>query len=143
MADILQDSDAVFRRQTVLALVAVFGGAALVLALVGLYGLVSQTLAERTREIGVRVTLGARPGHVAASIMRRGLIPAIAGIVLGVAASLVAAQAIDTLLFGTSPTDPATLAAVVAALAATAVLACALPAARALRIDPVEALRQE
>jgi predicted permease len=143
MADILQDSDAVFRRQTVLALVAVFGGAALVLALVGLYGLVSQTLAERTREIGVRVTLGARPGHVAASIMRRGLIPAIAGIVLGVAASLVAAQAIDALLFGTSPTDPATLATVVAALAATAVLACALPAARALRIDPVEALRQE
>jgi predicted permease len=143
MAGILRDSDAVFRRQTVLALIAVFGGAALVLALVGLYGLVSQTVAERTREIGVRVTLGARPGHVAAAVLRRGLTPVLIGLVLGMAGSLVATQAIDTLLFGTSPTDPATLTAVVAALTAAATLACVAPAARALHIDPVEALRRE
>lgn len=143
MTRLVQDSDAVFRRRTVLTLIGVFGGASMILALVGLYGLVSQTVAERTREIGVRVTLGARPGQIAASVLRRGLTPVLVGLALGVPASLVATQTIETLLFGTSPTDPATLAAVVAALMAAATLACVAPAARALRIDPVDALRRE
>jgi putative ABC transport system permease protein len=143
MTRLVQDSDAVFRRRTVLTLIGVFGGASMVLALVGLYGLVSQTVAERTREIGVRVTLGARPGQIASSVLRRGLTPVVVGLVLGVAASLVATQAIETLLYGTSPTDPVTLAMVIGALTTAATLACVAPAARAWRIDPVEALRRE
>jgi putative ABC transport system permease protein len=143
MSEIIASSDAVFRRRTVLAIVGLFAGAALVLTVVGLYGVVSQSVAERTREIGVRVTLGARPGQVVAGAVRRGLVPIAIGLLVGSAGSVWLAPSLGGLLFGVEPTDAATLTAVAAALAAVGAAACVVPASRASRIDPVAALRQE
>jgi len=143
MSDILDSSDAVFRRRAVLALVALFAGAALVLTVVGLYGLVSQTVSERTREIGVRVTLGARPGQVMTEVLGGGLAPALTGIVIGLGLSLLAGRALEGLLYGISPADAVTFAVVVVSIGAVALLACLLPAGHALRVDPVDALRRD
>ena len=143
MPEIIASSDAVFRRRTMLALVGLFASAALGLTVVGLYGIVSQSVAERTREIGVRVTLGARPGQIVAHAMRRGLSPAVVGLLAGSAGSVWLAPSLGSLLFGVEPTDAATFAAVAAILAVVAAVACLIPASRASRIDPVAALRRE
>jgi predicted permease len=143
LSEIITTSDAVFRRRTVLSLIGIFAAAALVLTLVGLYAIVSQAVAERTREIGVRVTLGARPRHIVAGAMRQGLAPATLGLVAGGAASVAAAPLLGSLLYGVEPTDPATLIGVAMALALVAAAACLIPASRASRIDPVAALRRE
>jgi putative ABC transport system permease protein len=143
LSEIITTSDAVFRRRTVLSLIGIFAAAALVLTLVGLYAIVSQAVAERTREIGVRVTLGARPRHIVAGAMRQGLAPATLGLVAGGAASVAAAPLLGSLLYGVEPTDPATLIGVAMALALVATAASLIPASRASRIDPVAALRRE
>jgi putative ABC transport system permease protein len=143
MSEIIATSDAVFRRRTVLALVGLFTAAALVLTVVGLSGIVSQSVVERTREIGVRVTLGARPGQVVTGAMRRGLIPTAIGLLAGVAGSVWLAPSLGALLFGVEPADTATLIGVAIVLAAVAAVACLVPASRASRIDPMAALRQE
>jgi predicted permease len=143
MRDILASSDAVFRRRVVLLLVGVFSIAALLLAAVGLYGVVSQYVSARTREIGVRMTLGASAASVARTVLARGLWPAALGLLLGVGGSLVVTGTLTSLLFGTSPHDPVTYAGVVVTLGIVALAACLLPTLRALRIDPVEALRRD
>ena len=143
MPEIIASSDAVFRRRTVLSLVAIFGTAALVLTVVGLYGIVSQTIAERTREIGVRVTLGARPRQIVTEAMRQGFLPALIGLIAGGACSFWVAPLLGSLLFGVTPTDAATFVAVTSLLAAVAAIACLVPASRASRIDPVAALRRD
>jgi putative ABC transport system permease protein len=122
---------------------AVFAVVALTLASLGLYGVVAHGVTERTHEIGVRMALGANAGDVLGMVIRQGLTTAVAGVALGVGAALALSSAIQGLLFGVSPTDPVTFAAVVAALLTVALLACYLPGRRATRVDPSTALRAE
>ncbi|HWG36616.1 MAG TPA: ADOP family duplicated permease [Terriglobales bacterium] len=124
-------------------LTAVFAALALLLSAVGLYGLLAFAVAARTREIGIRMALGARRGTVLRQYLGNGLGWAMAGIVLGLVASLPLAHVLASLLFGVAPNDPVTLAFVAVMLLVVATLACWLPARRATRIDPVVALRQD
>jgi predicted permease len=124
-------------------LLGVFAGIALILALGGTYGVTSYLVSQRTREIGIRVALGARRGDIAATVMRGSLGVVSAGVVLGTAASLIAARGLADRLLGVSPHDPRVLSLAVGVLAASAVLANWLPARRAARIDPMRFLRAE
>jgi predicted permease len=125
------------------ALLGLFAGAGVLLAGIGLYGVISFLVVRRTREIGVRMALGATPGGIAALVLARAGRWAAAGIVLGLAGSFFAARVMEALLYGVKPGDPATLAGVTALLLAIALAAAWIPARRAARIDPVEALREE
>jgi len=125
------------------SLVAVCGGLSGVLALVGLYGAVAYLVARRTREIGVRVALGAQPRHVMALVVRHGLGLALAGIGIGLVAAVLFASLLRSMLYGVSPASPLTHTAVGAGLAAVAALAAYVPARRAVRIDPARALSQD
>jgi predicted permease len=116
---------------------------ALVLGLVGIYGVVAYAVSQRTREIGIRVAIGARPGALARMFVRHALVLSIVGIALGLGAAATLTRLMDSLLFGTSPLDGLTYAAVVPLLLVTAALASYLPARRATAIDPVEALKAE
>jgi len=122
---------------------ATFAVIALVLAAVGLYGLVSYSVTQRTREIGVRMALGADRGKVVRMVVRQGLRLTAAGLVLGLLGSWGVTRVIAGLLFGVSPTDPLTFGSIFAVLAAVAVAASYLPARRATRVDPVTALREQ
>ncbi|HVS13582.1 MAG TPA: ADOP family duplicated permease [Thermoanaerobaculia bacterium] len=124
-------------------LVGVFAFAALLLAAVGAYGVLSYSVATRTREIGIRLALGARPGAVTGAVVRRGLGLAVAGLAVGVLGAVLLGRAFESVLYGVPPTDPATLSAVVALFVGVALLACWLPARRAGRLDPTRALRSE
>jgi predicted lysophospholipase L1 biosynthesis ABC-type transport system permease subunit len=129
-------------RRFSLQLLAIFAGLALVLAALGIYGVVSYTVVQRTREIGVRLALGAGVKDVLALVLGEGLKRTAIGIVLGMAGALLASRAVQSLLFGVSATDPATYAAVVALLLAVTLAACLLPAWRASRVDPRVSLNQ-
>jgi ABC-type antimicrobial peptide transport system permease subunit len=115
----------------------------LILASVGLYGVLSYLTTQRTGEIGVRVALGAQREQVLRLMLGDGLRPALYGLTLGLTASAGAVRLIQSMLYGTRPIDPAIFAAVAATLLAVAVLACLVPAWRASRINPVQALRTE
>ena len=125
------------------SLVVAFAALSLLLASVGLYGVLSYLTAQRTGEIGVRMALGAQRGQVLRLMLGDGLRPALYGLVLGLAASAGAVRLIQSMLYGTRPLDPAIFAAVAATLLLVAVLACLVPAWRASRIDPMQALRTE
>jgi putative ABC transport system permease protein len=114
-----------------------------VLTLVGVYGLVAYSVGYRTHEIGIRRALGAGAGAILRLVLRQGLILTGVGVAAGVAASAAATRILDGLLWGVSPTDPVTFALVVAGLAGAALLACYVPARRALAINPIVALRAE
>jgi ABC-type antimicrobial peptide transport system permease subunit len=124
-------------------LLGVFALTAVLLAALGLYGLLASFVTQRTREIGVRVALGAQPGDVVGLIVRQGLTLVAIGLVIGLAGALVATQSMKSVLFGVQPFDPLTFASVAAALAAIGAIASLLPAWRAARVDPVRALRGE
>lgn len=126
-----------------LALVGGFAFLAVVLTGVGLFGVVSYLVARRTREIGVRVALGAGATRVRAMVVAQGLVPALWGVGIGVAITLVGGRVVESLLFGVRPRDPLVLVGVVALLVALTVLATLVPARRATRVDPVVALRAE
>ena len=123
-------------------LLAGLGGLALLLAVIGIYGVVSYSVAQRTQEIGVRMALGATRRHVMRLVVGQATALVVAGVVLGVGASLALASVIRTMLFEVSERDPATLAAIAAGLTAVGVLASVLPARRATRVDPIVALRE-
>jgi putative ABC transport system permease protein len=124
-------------------LLGAFALIAMLLAAVGVYGLISYTVTQRTREIGIRVALGARPRQVLTPIVREGLVLAITGIALGLAGAFAAARALSSFLFGVEPGDPATFISVSLVLLLVAFLASYLPSRRALRVDPLTALRAE
>jgi putative ABC transport system permease protein len=116
---------------------------ALVLAAVGLYGVTSDSVAARTREIGIRMALGARPGDVMRDVLRDGMLVVLAGSAVGVPAALFATRVLQTVLYGVKPADPATLVLITLLLAAVTLAATYFPARAALRVDPMTALRQE
>jgi putative ABC transport system permease protein len=124
-------------------LLAAFAAAALTLAAVGIFGLISYSVASRTREIGIRLALGAQPRQVLIGIMREGFVLALLGTAIGLAGAIGAARAIASFLYGVGAGDPLTYAAVASLLLAVALLATYLPSRRALRVDPIAALRAD
>jgi len=120
-----------------------FALAAVVLAALGVYGIISHAVTQRVREIGIRLALGAMPSEVVRMLLRDGLTLAGIGIAAGIAGALGLGRVIENLLFGVEPTDAATFAAVTAMLLVVAVVAAYIPARRALRVDPMVTLRME
>jgi putative ABC transport system permease protein len=120
-----------------------FAGFALVLACVGLYAVVSYSVSQRTREIGIRIALGGRPGEILALLIRQALMLSCVGMVVGLIAALVLTRAMRALLFDITPGDPVSFAIALVLLAGVAVLASYIPARRATKIDPLAALRYE
>ncbi|MEJ2217136.1 MAG: ABC transporter permease [Gemmatimonadota bacterium] len=141
MADV--HTTALARPRFLMTLLLLFAGIALTLAVVGVYGVTAQMTRRRTQEIGVRIALGARTGDVVGLVLLRGATLMGAGLAIGIAAALLATRAMRALLFDIAPTDAVTFAAVAAILAAAGLLASWLPARRAGRVDPVEALKAE
>jgi putative ABC transport system permease protein len=138
-----QVSDSLLRERLMATLSGVFGGLAALLATVGLYGVMSYMVARRRNEIGVRMALGAARGDVVVMVMREAGLLLAAGVLLGTALAVAAGRAAATLLFGLRPGDPATLAMAAGGLGVVAMLASYLPALRASRLEPTEALREE
>ena len=133
-----------YQQERLLAAMLEFAGVvAVLLSAIGIYGLVSYQVLRRTREIGIRVALGAQTGQVVAWIMRRGLIAASVGLCIGVLVAVPTTRMLTGFLYGVGPADPLTVAAAIALLTMVALTASFLPARRISRIDPVVALRVE
>ena len=141
MREILSESIASRRFQTVLA--GVFAVAALLLACLGIYGVISYSVARRTSEIGIRIALGAQASQVSMLVLRQGIRPVLGGLLVGVAAALAAGRLISGFLFGTQARDPAAILAVILMLLAVAGVASWVPVRKAARLDPAVALRSE
>ena len=141
LGDVLKESVAEARFRTLL--LGAFALMAVVLAAVGIYGLISYSVAQRTREIGIRMALGAQARQVLVPVLREGFSLALAGIVIGLAGSVAMSRGLKSFLFGIEGTDPFTYAAVALLLLSVAMLASYIPSRRALRVDPISALRAE
>ncbi|MGH9331926.1 MAG: FtsX-like permease family protein, partial [Vicinamibacterales bacterium] len=130
-------------RRFSLVLLAGFAGAALLLAAAGLYAVISSSTSQRTREFGVRIALGAGRREIVGLVLREGLLLSAIGLVVGVGGALWLTRFLRSLLFGVTATDPVTFVAVGCAILAIAIIACYLPARRAIKVDPLIALRAE
>jgi predicted permease len=142
----MRSMDAVFagtvtRQRFLSTLLAIFGGVALVLAAIGTYGVVSYIVTEREREIGIRVALGADSGMIVRLVLFQGLTLALIGIVIGIGGAFGLSRLSEKLLFGVSPSDPMTYLGVAAVIAVIALVACMIPARRAMTVDPLTAIR--
>jgi ABC-type antimicrobial peptide transport system permease subunit len=126
-----------------LALLGAFAGVALVLAVVGLYGSIAYTVTQRTREIGIRIALGASSKAVTRLVVGDGVRLAMLGLVIGIGTAIATTRTLSSLLYAVTASDPATFAVIAALVAAVAVAASYLPARRAVRVDPVDALRAD
>ena len=136
-------ADSTAQARWVATFFTLFGVLTVALAAVGLYGVVSYSITQRTREMGIRAALGAAPARIVALVLRQGMGLAMAGVIIGLAGAIATTHLIGALLYGVEPVDPPSFAAAVAVLAGIAVLASWLPARRAARVDPVTALRSE
>jgi len=130
-------------RRFNMSLLSLFAGLALVLAAIGIYGVMSNAVTQRTQEIGIRLALGARTIDVLKLIIRNGMVLVGIGVAAGLAGAFALTRLMTTLLFGVTPTDGLTIAVVSAGLIAVAFLACFIPARRATKVDPLVALRYE
>ncbi len=133
----------VAQRQFLMRLLVTFGALATALALLGIYGVMAYSVSQRTREIGIRMAIGAREADVSRMIMRRGMVLTAAGVVAGIAASLGLSQLVRSQLFGVQPSDPLTLTTVLVLMTGVAAAAAWLPARRAARVNPIAALRMQ
>ena len=143
MQDVVRNSPAVVARRYPLRVIGAFAAVALLLAVAGIYGVVSNGVAERRRELGIRSALGARAGQLVGLILRRGAVIILLGVVAGSGFALVFSRTVSALLYGVPPNDPITLLTVILVLAGTALLASWWPARRAGQVNPVEVLNQE
>jgi putative ABC transport system permease protein len=141
MEDIVAES--VAQRRFQMSLVLLFAGAAVLLASLGIYGVVSYSVAQRTNEMGIRMALGAQPGNIRRMVLGQSLLPVCAGLLAGVMASVALGRVLGSLLFGVSAWDPATISGVLTLLIAVAATATLPPVRRATRVDPMSALRYE
>jgi putative ABC transport system permease protein len=141
MDEVVQLSAA--RQRFNMLLMTVFGAMALLLAAIGIYGLMAYTVEQRTQEIGIRLALGAESGQVRNMVMRQGMVLALAGVAIGIGAAWVLARLLESLLFGVKARDPLVFVAVPVALGLVALLSVWLPAIRASRVSPTESLRYE
>jgi ABC-type antimicrobial peptide transport system permease subunit len=136
-------AESVSRRKFAMQLVGLFGVLALLLAGVGIYGVIAYSVTQRTREIGIRVALGASRSAILGWVLRQGMILTIVGIVLGLVGAFLLTRLLRSLLFGIAPTDIVTYGVLALLLTAVALIACYVPARRATKVDPLIALRYE
>jgi putative ABC transport system permease protein len=139
----VQTSETLTEERTFAKLVSFFGALALLLAAIGLYGVIAYSVTQRTHEIGIRMALGARAFDVLKLVVRNGAKLALVGIAIGLAGAFAVTRLMRTLLFGVTATDATTFAAVSILIIVVAVVACYIPARRAANVDPIEALRYE
>ncbi len=143
LEQIANQSPSVFLRRYPSYIIGSFAALALILAVVGLYGLISHMVLQRTREIGIRVALGAQRRDILRMVLRQGIVATVAGVAIGIVAALALTRLLSSLLFGVTPGDWVTFLSVAVLLLVVAVVACSIPARRATRVDPIVALRYE
>ena len=143
LEQIANQSPSVFLRRYPSYVIGSFATLALILAIVGLYGLISHMVLQRTREIGIRVALGAQRRDILKMVLRQGIVATLAGVAIGIVAALALTRLLSSLLFGVTPGDWVTFSSVAVLLLVVAVVACSIPARRATRVDPIVALRYE
>jgi putative ABC transport system permease protein len=136
-------SEAAAQPRLTMLIFGIFASAALALAAIGVYGVVAYSVAQRTREIGVRMALGAQPARIVRGVLRHGLTLAAVGIIIGLGAAYTLSRFIASILYGTEPTDVLTYGGVAVVLALCAAVASLVPARRAARVDPATALRYD
>ena len=141
MDDLLDRS--VAQRRFNMLLLGLFASMAIVLAIIGIYGVLSYSVSQRTHEIGVRMALGAKQGDIFKLVIGQGMMMALIGIAVGMGTAFAVTRIISSLLFGVSATDPLTFASIAVLLAAVAFMACYIPARRATKVSPMFALRSE